>query len=92
MPRHTHVPVHHRHSLAHIRFHRDRWVAKRHTQYKRLTPPWAIRQAFLDLPWGRLEDEQVLLGCRRVRCGICHIHDPGRRGRERSQWRDSWEL
>jgi hypothetical protein len=91
MPRHTHVRVRHRHTRAHIRFNRDRWVAKRFAQYKRLAL-WGLSQARLDEPWGYLEDEQAWLGCRRTQCGLCHVRDAGRRSREDSGWRRAWDL
>lgn len=90
MPRHTHRSSRHRHSRAHIRFHRDRWVAKRFAQYRRVSPPWAIWEPRLSEPWGFLEDEQAWLGCRRARCGWCHADKPKRRARDKRAWRGSW--
>lgn len=89
MPRHTHVLARHRHSRAHIRFHRDRWVAKRFAQYRRVTPPWALWRPRLNEPLGYLEDEQAWLGCRRAHCGLCHAKDPGRRQCEDREWRQA---
>jgi hypothetical protein len=92
MPRQTHVPTRRRRSRAQIRFHRDRWVAKRFAQYRRVTPLHALWEPRLSEPWGHLEDEQAWLGCSRARCGLCHPDDPGRREHKAREWRRIWEV
>jgi len=67
---------------AYLRYQRDRVVAKRIKQYKRLRPWWAEAWfAEPPLQGGRFEDEQSKFGCGRARCGMCQ--DPYRDRRTR---------
>jgi hypothetical protein len=43
------------------------------------------------LAYGRLA-KQDPFDCGHPACGLCNPRDLGRRGRERRQWRDDWEL
>jgi len=62
----THTDSRHRHSGAHVRFHRDRVPAARAARYRAIA-----RDVDLPVRLGQLEDEQALLGCRRPGCGVC---------------------
>lgn len=76
-----------RQSRARRRYHRDRIVAKRAAQAKRLAE-WLSPDHGPSL--GRLEDEQWYLGCHRPRCGVCHPQkrwSSGDRQREERAWR-----
>lgn len=90
MPRHTHPRSRHRHDRGHIRFHRDRIVAKRALFYRAYMPTETDRHGGA---WGYLEDEQAWLGCRRARCGMCGLsmaEVKRQRRQEQRQWRDDW--
>lgn len=73
-----------RHSRAHARYHRDRIVAKRIAQARRLAWP-AVEPV-----GGRLEDEQTYLGCRRPRCLLCHADKLLYRGADRRREERAW--
>jgi len=77
-------------SRARRRFHTDRIVDNRRPRLRREPSYWTTidpsrtsygRLATMD-PWD----------CGNPRCGICHPDDPGRRTRERRQWRADLEL
>lgn len=75
-----------RRDRGYLRFQRDRWVAKRYQQYRRVTPAWDLelfdrfshRMNYLNKtdPWD----------CGNPQCGICHWQESSRQRDER-QWR-----
>jgi len=72
---------------ARRRYHRDRVVAKRAAEARRLgAEPAPVL--------GRLDDEQRYLGCHRARCGVCHPDKRwgGERTRGERAWRRAVEL
>ena len=73
-------------SAARRRLHRDRIVAKRAAQARRLA--W-LPEPDVEPVLGRLEDEQWYLGCHRARCGLCHPEKRwsyGERQRAKRRW------
>lgn len=80
-----------RRSKARRRFHTDRVVRARRARYLRENAYWIVEH--LDTPWlarrlsyGALASTDPW-DCGRPHCGVCHTPDPGRRSREKREWR-----
>lgn len=89
--------MHHRHSRAHVRYHRERVVRKRWAKARRIIEGGSLlghwEQWFAERPLGELENEQAWLGCRRSRCGLCHPHKRwpnAERQHAEAEWRRDW--
>ena len=77
-------------SAARRRFHRDRMIAKRLAQARKLS--WIDPAEFQR---GRLANEQWYLGCHRAGCAICHTGKDGpnaERQHAERQWRQIEQL
>lgn len=99
-PRRKHSRAHLRHHRG--RVIAKRW---RQAKLLRLTIGWAgddphpeavrrgdvepLGHSVFQRPLGELDAEQAWLGCRRARCGLCHLPDAGRRAREEARWRQA---
>ena len=76
-----------RHTRAHVRFHRDRVVAKRARRAREIQ--WRFDGDWTPVE-GRLENEQWYLGCHRPRCGLCHPEKRWNRGADRARAKRDW--
>jgi hypothetical protein len=89
MPRRTHPRARHRHDRAHIRFHRDRWIAKRVAVARLVLGDDDLRSAWREQR-GRATDVQAWVGCRRAHCLLCHweklVEGQANRRRAEREW------